>query len=124
MKHIVKQREPEAFARWKAQANDDWQPTYENMPGDCKRALKAALTAEQGALCCYCETRLHEEQSHIEHFRPQCDPAVDPLDYGNMLCSCGNRLKKGEPRHNTHLRHTMSKNRQAANLEQNCTASH
>ena len=99
MKHIVKQPEPESFALWKAQANEDWRPTYDDMPGDIKSGVKAALMAEQGAICCYCESRLHEEQSHIEHFRPQCDPAVDPLDYGNMLCSCGNRLKKGEPRH-------------------------
>lgn len=99
MKHIVKQSEPEDFARWKAQANDDWQPTYDNMPGDIKNGVKAALMAEQGFLCCYCESRLHGEQSHIEHFRPQSDPVVDPLDYANMLCSCGNRFQKGEPRH-------------------------
>lgn len=32
--------------------------------------------AEQGFLCCYCERRLINEDSHIEHFRPQNDPFV------------------------------------------------
>lgn len=58
-----------------------------------------ALMAEQGYICCYCERRLTNDDSHIEHFRPQSDPTVDPLDFGNLLCSCQNQLKKGEPRH-------------------------
>lgn len=40
-----------------------------------------------------------DEDSHIEHFRPQHDPLVDPLDFTNLLCSCQNKLKAGEPRH-------------------------
>jgi uncharacterized protein (TIGR02646 family) len=54
---------------------------------------------EQGHICCYCERRLTDNDSHIEHFRPQSDHAVDPLDYGNMLCSCQKHIKKGDPRH-------------------------
>lgn len=99
MKHILKQHEPEAFSNWKALANDDWQPTYAMLSGETKRVVKTALMAEQGYICCYCERRLTEEDSHIEHFRPQSDPAVDPLDFGNLLCSCQNQNKKGEPRH-------------------------
>ena len=55
--------------------------------------------ADQGLLCCYCEGRLSKENSHIEHFKPQSDPEVDPLDYSNLICSCQKHLKKGEPRH-------------------------
>ncbi len=40
-----------------------------------------------------------DTDSHIEHFRPQSDEAADPLDFSNMLCSCQNKLKKGDPRH-------------------------
>ena len=54
---------------------------------------------EQGYICCYCERRLTEDDSHIEHFKPQSNPAVDGLDYTNMLCSCQNQLEPGEPRH-------------------------
>ena len=99
MKHIAKDGEPKAFADWKALSNDDWQPTYGDLAGELKKAVKKALMAEQGHICCYCERRLNDDDSHIEHFRPQSDPAVDPLDFGNLLCSCQNQIKKGEPRH-------------------------
>lgn len=99
MKYIEKQHEPEAFANWKTLANDDWQPTYDGLSGETKKVVKSALMAEQGHICCYCERRLTNEDSHIEHFRPRSDPAVDPLDFGNLLCSCHNQIKKGEPRH-------------------------
>jgi len=99
MKYIVKQGEPVAFSDWKALANDDWQPTYNDLSGVEKRDVKAALMAEQGHICCYCERRLIDSDSHIEHFQPQSDPAFDPLDFDNLLCSCQNQIKKGEPRH-------------------------
>ncbi len=99
MKYIEKGKEPEAFTEWKALANDDWQPTYDDLSGDTKEAVKDALMGEQGRICCYCERRLTDNDSHIEHLRPQSDQSVDPLDYANMLCSCQNRLQKGEPRH-------------------------
>ena len=99
MKHIVKQNEPDEFTRWKALANEDWQPTYDLLSGDTKKAVKNSLMIEQGYICCYCERRLTDNDSHIEHFQPQNDPVVDPLDFSNMLCSCQDQVKKGEPRH-------------------------
>lgn len=99
MKYIIKLDEPQAFRDWKAKANADWQPTYADLSGIEKQAVKQSLMAEQGFLCCYCERRLTDDDSHIEHFRPQNDPQCDPLDYGNLLCSCQNKLAKGDPRH-------------------------
>ncbi len=99
MKHIVKGAEPRELADWKALANDDWQPSYESMHGNIKTAVKQALMREQGHICCYCECRLVENDSHIEHFKPQRDPTVDALDFSNMLCSCQNLLKKKEPKY-------------------------
>ncbi|MDF1580041.1 MAG: TIGR02646 family protein [Desulfuromonadales bacterium] len=99
MKHILKGAEPQVFTNWKSLANEDWQPTYSVLSGDTKRVVKEALMAEQCHICCYCERRLSEDDSHIEHFRPQSDPVVDPLDFGNLLCSCQVQVKKGEPRH-------------------------
>lgn len=99
MKHVEKRQEPEAFTQWKALANDDWQPTYDILSGTPKVSVKESLMQEQGYLCCYCERLLVETGSHIEHFQPQSDPAVDPLDYDNLLCSCQNQTKKGEPLH-------------------------
>ncbi|NBO63970.1 MAG: TIGR02646 family protein [Acidobacteria bacterium] len=99
MKHIKKQDEPKELSDWKALANEDWQPSYDNLSGETKNAIKNALIAEQGAICSYCERRLTNNDSHIEHFMPQSHPAADPLDYGNLLCSCQNQIMNGEPRH-------------------------
>jgi uncharacterized protein (TIGR02646 family) len=99
MKHIVKQAEPAAFTMWKTGRNSDWQPTYNDLPRDVKKTVKDALMIEQGYLCCYCERRLGDDDSHIEHFRPQSDPATDSLDFANLLCSCQNQVNKGDPRH-------------------------
>lgn len=99
MKHIVKGDEPEAFINWKLLSNDDWQPTFGNLPGEVKNVVRSALMAEQGWICCYCERRLSVEDSHLEHLRPQSDTEVDPLDFANLLCSCQNQISRGEPRH-------------------------
>ena len=99
MKHITKNTEPASFTEWKAQANADWQPTYAELRTATKMAVKDALMTEQGYICCYCECRLSDSDSHIEHFRPQSDSSSDPLDFSNMLCSCQNQLNRGEPIH-------------------------
>ena len=54
---------------------------------------------EQGEICCYCENRLIDGKCHIEHFKPQSDPTVDPLDYANLLCSCQANLTPSEFRY-------------------------
>lgn len=99
MKHIQKAAGPVEFSDWKALANDDWQPTYGNLSGVAKKAVKRALMEEQGYLCCYCERRIDDGDSHIEHFRPQSLPDVDALDFSNLLCSCQKHLEKGVPLH-------------------------
>ncbi|MFZ5453247.1 MAG: retron system putative HNH endonuclease [Thermodesulfobacteriota bacterium] len=99
MKYIIKGIEPQEFTGWKALANEDWAPTYGELRGVEKRVVHESLWHEQGGLCCYCENSIGIEDSHIEHFRPQNDPAVDPLDYGNMLCSCQQKDKKKAPQH-------------------------
>ena len=97
MKYIHKKSgEPDELTAHKRAATLNWQPTYNNLD---KKPIKQALMHEQGEICCYCESRLDVNDSHIEHLIPQSDPACDPLDYGNMLCSCLSNLKKGEPRH-------------------------
>ena len=102
MKHIVKDQNTPDFDDWKASANDDWQPTYEGLIGTTKKEVKDSLMKEQGHICCYCERKLSNNDSYIEHFKPRSEEDVDPLDYANILCSCQNQLKKGVPRHCGH----------------------
>ncbi len=99
MKHIVKGIEPQELTDFIAAANPDWTPTYRGLTGIAKSALKESLMKEQGYICCYCERTLTENDSHIEHFKPQNDPGVDPLDFTNMLCSCQKNLPRGDDRH-------------------------
>lgn len=100
MKHIVKQAEPQEFIDWKAQENENWKPSYKNnFQKPEKPLVKSSLIQEQGGLCCYCERRLVETDSHIEHFKPQESFPEEALNYRNMLCSCQQELIKGEPRH-------------------------
>ncbi len=102
MKHIVKDQNTPGFDKWKVLVNEDWQPTYEDLRGKEKNEVKDSLMKEQGYICCYCERRLTDDDSHIEHFKPQSEKDVDPLDYNNMLCSCQSQLDKGVPEHCGH----------------------
>jgi len=100
MRYIQKNNtEPASFTRWKGKASADWEPTFENMNSAVKKDIKSALKKEQLGLCCYCESKLRDDYSHIEHFRPQETYKWLSLDYGNMLCSCQSNLKKGDPIH-------------------------
>jgi len=99
MKYIIKGWEPQSFTEWKALANDDWKPTYDDLSGSVKKDVKNSLIDEQGGICCYCESKLLYDDSHIEHLDSQTNHEEKRLDYNNMLCSCQKQLKKGEPRH-------------------------
>ncbi|RWC29994.1 TIGR02646 family protein [Mesorhizobium sp. M8A.F.Ca.ET.207.01.1.1] len=99
MKFVEKGEEPDELVSWKADGDVDWVPTYAGLAGEPKQALHAALLAEQGWLCCYCESQIDDSDSHIEHLRPQSDPLVDALDFSNLLCSCQRVTRKGDPLH-------------------------
>jgi len=99
VKYIRKTNEPQSFTNWKNLANENWQPTYDELSGQVKKDVKNALIHEQGSICCYCETKLKYDDSHIEHLDPQSNNEEGRLNYNNMLCSCQQKLEKGEPRH-------------------------
>ncbi len=50
MKHIVKLDEPDTLAKWKAFANDNWQPIYDDMPRDIKTVKKNEYGARRHLL--------------------------------------------------------------------------
>jgi uncharacterized protein (TIGR02646 family) len=99
MKHIIKGQEPQELIDYKDKANENWKPNFKELDKEMKQVLYQDLMKEQGYLCCYCESRLENNNYHIEHLQPKSDPTVDPLDYSNLLCSCQRNLQKGEPRH-------------------------
>lgn len=97
MKYIKKTEEPTEFTEWKGRANE--KRSYKNLGNPTKSIVKQALIEEQGYICCYCEQELIETDSHIEHFLPQTSYPEKDIEFSNMLCSCQNQIKKGEPRH-------------------------
>ncbi len=88
MKYIQKRQEPASFTEWKSQISEDWQPTWEILRSSEKRDLHDALLREQGYICCYCEMRITQQNSHIEHLKPRTNYPTSALDYANLLASC------------------------------------
>jgi len=88
MKSIQKRQEPVEFIEWKALANQDWQPDWDNFQNPQKAIVHKAILQEQGYICCYCEQRIEKNISHIEHFKPRETYPELSLVYTNLLCSC------------------------------------
>lgn len=68
-----------------------------------KSAIRAALVAEQGGVCCYCVGRIVADDSmKIEHRVPQSSPRGSGLDlrWSNMLGACNGA--QGQPRERQH----------------------
>ncbi len=98
MRFIQKPRteeEPEQFARWKRGHPNAKYSNFHNLRA--KAALKAALIKRQKYLCCYCESRVSPETSHIEHIEPQYGGlSKRTLEFSNMAVSCIKDPKKFE----------------------------
>lgn len=88
MKHINKNQPPQDFIKWKNQANEDWQPSWNNFQKPEKKSVHNSLLKEQGFICCYCSRRIKRTDSHIEHLKPRNKYPKLVLDYDNFLASC------------------------------------
>lgn len=121
MKQVSKQASPAPFETWKAQANDDWQPTYAVLQNPEKRVLHEALLAEQGHVCCYCGRSVDREDSHIEHFRSQEGHDDLALEYKNLFASCIRETQPGAPLHCGHAKgHDFDEARAISPLDDGC----
>ena len=99
MKRIAKKGEPVKFSIWKERDRMAHRPRWNRVPAPIRKSIHESLMREQGFICCYCESRIRMEDSHIEHFRPKKGFPDRQLDYGNLHCSCQRDLSPGEPRH-------------------------
>ena len=101
MKWIEKGQPPNRFLVWLGQANENWQPSYEELRAPEKPELHSALLSEQGHICCYCNRRIgpSREKSHIEHIRPQSYYPHSALNYDNLVVSCQGENEKRKPIH-------------------------
>ena len=109
MIRVFKRQEPQFFRNWKKQLKahakkSSYAYLSEQKNKEVKDKLHIALLEEQGGLCCYCGRRVHLENSHIEHFRPQSKyPDLD-VAYNNLHTSCIKLLSKGSTRHCGHFK--------------------
>ncbi len=103
MKRIVKGAQPRVFRRWKADDRMAHRPNWNRVPGPVRVSIHESLLREQGFVCCYCESSIARDDSHIEHFRPRKFRELQ-LDYENLHSSCLREGAKGEPRHCGHLK--------------------
>lgn len=99
MRQITKDNEPQEVIDWKALANEDWQPNFDELSGAEKRAMRQSLLNEQGQICCYCNQDISDDDFHIEHFRPQETFEALELEYSNLHASCLKNKKPGTPSH-------------------------
>ena len=60
MKTIQKKSEPQELTDWKLAKPRKWN----DLKNPLKTIVKRALRREQGYICCYCERRLLESDSH------------------------------------------------------------
>jgi uncharacterized protein (TIGR02646 family) len=84
VRQIVKRPEPPSLTAHRLTSHSD----YENYAA--KDELRAALAAEQGALCCYCMGRIRADGGFmkIEHWRSRANHSDDQLRYQNLLGGC------------------------------------
>lgn len=86
MRYIQKASEPVSFTKWKLQKTENSQPKWKNLRK--KTIVKDALLKEQGYICCYCESQVSKENSHLEHLQPKSKYPDLLFEYGNLLASC------------------------------------
>ena len=84
MKRIAKDPEPEVFSQWKANDRMAHRPRWKRVPTPIKQKVHESLMQEQGFLCCYCETSVTADESHVEHFHPKSRYPALEFDYGNL----------------------------------------
>ena len=71
MKRIEKGAEPMLFSIWKQQDSMAHRPQWNRVPAAISKSVHESLMREQGFICCYCESWISMDDSHIEHFRPR-----------------------------------------------------
>lgn len=129
MKYIQKNPEPTLFAQWKAAHpnatfKDDLCRIGDADAMAVKTALKDSILAEQKYICCYCECRVSNANSHIEHFRPK-DPTQFPhlqLVYSNLLASCTKEPSGTPDEHCGHKKGNYFSNDLVSPLEADCSS--
>lgn len=120
MKYIKKHQEPRQFSAWKADQRRSRRLSWNRFRSPLKAEVHRSLLREQGYICCYCESRVQVNDSHIEHFRPRSTYPDLALDYENLHCSCLQDLEPSQPRHCGHEKGSWFDERLISPLQSDC----
>jgi len=92
MKYIHKPDDAEEKQAWEACINllrsTAPESSWDSVPGDCKRALFQHLRKLQGNICCYCQRRIGEVETEIEHFIAKAVFPELQFSYLNLFAAC------------------------------------
>ena len=70
---------------------EQWSPAQDwrcFMGTACHAEVGNSLRGEQHHLCCYCESEITDDRSHIEHMEPRSSDSRRTYDYSNLTASC------------------------------------
>lgn len=91
MKHVKKAGMPNEYKIWRKKVRGSVNEDYRCLQNPEKAILHRALLQEQGWLCAYTMRGIDEQNSHIEHIKPEslcrADQVGSDLDYDNLI-SC------------------------------------
>ena len=88
MRTIKKGKEPTSLTKFRSSGTAKLPPRYDDYKH--KQDLRESLSAEQGAICCYCMQRIRatEDGMKIEHWECQSKHKKKQLNYNNLLGAC------------------------------------
>lgn len=83
-----------------ATPNADWDSVH----GDQKQAVRDALVRDQGALCAYCQRRVHatEAAMRIDHWHSR-SAGGGIFEWNNLIGSCADKRTCDAAKHEEHL---------------------
>ena len=88
MRRIRKTHPPASLRNWIAANRNLPNFNYDALPVGVKAELKDHLLSEQGFLCAYTGRGIEDDDSHIEHLKPQSETTNEPgkdVDYRNVV---------------------------------------
>lgn len=82
---INKGKEPDSLTEYKTQPEAQYDGPHFTA---VKEDIRAALLAEQGYICAYCQQRINKDNMKVEHWACQSHHADKQLSYKNLLGCC------------------------------------
>lgn len=91
MRKLERGAEPACLGNYR-HGKDNWNGTSKS----CRDEIWLHIEEMQGTFCAYCESRLHVQKRHIEHFFRKDDEPKKTFDWNNLFGSCNSSDSCGQ----------------------------